>query len=76
MIAIALLGVLGAPALVYISAPGFADEPAKFDATVLLTRITFPYICFISLVRCPPAFSTPGAGFPSLPSRRCCSMWR
>ena len=50
LIAIALLGVLGAPALVYISAPGFAAEPAKFDATVLLTRITFPYICFISLV--------------------------
>ena len=50
LIAIALLGILGAPALVYISAPGFAAEPAKFDTTVLLTRITFPYICFISLV--------------------------
>ncbi|MGA9991707.1 MAG: murein biosynthesis integral membrane protein MurJ [Thiobacillaceae bacterium] len=50
LVAVALLGVLGAPVLVYVSAPGFADEPAKFDATVLLTRITFPYICFISLV--------------------------
>ncbi|MGA9992345.1 MAG: murein biosynthesis integral membrane protein MurJ, partial [Thiobacillaceae bacterium] len=50
LIAIALLGILGAPALVYISAPGFAAEPAKFDTTVLLTRITFPYIFFISLV--------------------------
>lgn len=50
LVAVAILGVLGAPALVYISAPGFAAEPAKFDATVLLTRITFPYICFISLV--------------------------
>ncbi len=50
LVAVAFLGVLGAPVLVYISAPGFADEPAKFDATVLLTRITFPYICFVSLV--------------------------
>jgi len=50
LLAVTLLGVLGAPVLVYISAPGFAAEPAKFDATVLLTRITFPYICFISLV--------------------------
>ncbi|MEW6132159.1 MAG: murein biosynthesis integral membrane protein MurJ [Pseudomonadota bacterium] len=47
---VAALGVLAAPLLVYISAPGFADEPAKFDLTVLLTRITFPYIAFMSLV--------------------------
>jgi putative peptidoglycan lipid II flippase len=50
LIAVAALGILGAPLLVYISAPGFADEPAKFDLTVLLTRITFPYIAFMSLV--------------------------
>ena len=47
---VALVGVLGAPMLVYISAPGFADESAKFDLTVALTRITFPYIAFMSLV--------------------------
>ena len=47
---VAAVGVLAAPLLVYISAPGFADEPAKFDLTVLLTRITFPYIAFMSLV--------------------------
>lgn len=50
LLAVAALGVLGAPLLVYISAPGFADEPAKFDLTVLLTRVTFPYIAFMSLV--------------------------
>ncbi len=50
LMAVAILGVLGAPLLVYVSAPGFADEPAKFDLTVLLTRITFPYIAFMSLV--------------------------
>ncbi|MEX2451723.1 MAG: murein biosynthesis integral membrane protein MurJ [Rhodospirillales bacterium] len=31
-------------------APGFADEPEKFALTVELTRITFPYLLFISLV--------------------------
>lgn len=31
-------------------APGFADEPGKFDLTVQLTRLTFPYLLFISLV--------------------------
>ncbi len=47
---VALIGVLGAPLLVYVSAPGFADDSAKFDLTVALTRITFPYIAFMSLV--------------------------
>ncbi len=31
-------------------APGFMDDPAKFDLTVHLTRLTFPYLLFISLV--------------------------
>lgn len=31
-------------------APGFLDDPAKFDLTVTLTRITFPYLLFISIV--------------------------
>ncbi len=44
------LGVAGAPILVYISAPGFASEAEKFELTVTLTRITFPYILFMSLV--------------------------
>lgn len=50
LLGVAILGILGAPVLVYVSAPGFAGEPAKFDLTVLLTRITFPYIAFMSLV--------------------------
>ena len=40
----------GASLLVYLSAPGFADDPEKFALTVSLTRITFPYILFMSLV--------------------------
>ncbi len=47
---ITLLGVIGAPWLVWISAPGFAENADKFALTVSLTRITFPYILFMSLV--------------------------
>ena len=50
LVAVALLGVLGAPWVAYVSAPGFVDEPDKFALTVTLLRITFPYIIFISLV--------------------------
>ncbi|MDS4013992.1 MAG: murein biosynthesis integral membrane protein MurJ [Candidatus Accumulibacter sp.] len=48
--AVTLLGMLAAPILVYISAPGFAADSGKFALTVELTRITFPYILFMSLV--------------------------
>lgn len=44
------IGVAAAPFLVWISAPGFAANPGKFELTVELTRITFPYILFMSLV--------------------------
>jgi len=47
---VTLIGVIAAPILVYISAPGFAVTPAKFDLTVQLLRISSPYIFFISLV--------------------------
>ena len=46
----AALGMVLAPLVVYVSAPGFAADPAKFELTVSLLRITFPYIAFISLV--------------------------
>lgn len=38
------------PWIMYVLAPGFGDEPEKFDLAVELTRITFPYLMFISLV--------------------------
>lgn len=46
----AALGMAAAPVIVYVSAPGFAGDPAKFALTVDMLRITFPYILFISLV--------------------------
>jgi len=50
LVAVAALGVAAAPLLVYVSAPGFAADGDKFALTVTLTRITFPYILFMSLV--------------------------
>ena len=47
---VSLLGVIGAPLIVLISAPGFSATPDKFALTVDLTRIVFPYILFMSLV--------------------------
>jgi putative peptidoglycan lipid II flippase len=46
----AALGMALAPIVVYVSAPGFAADPQKFELTVAMLRITFPYIAFISLV--------------------------
>jgi putative peptidoglycan lipid II flippase len=46
---VTVLGVLAAPLIIYVSAPGFAAAPGKFQLTVDLLRITFPYILFISL---------------------------
>ena len=38
------------PWLMYGLAPGFADTPVKFDLAVALTRLTFPYLLFVSLI--------------------------
>ncbi len=50
LMAVTVIGVLGAPVLIALSAPGFAADTEKFALTVELTRITFPYILFMSLV--------------------------
>jgi putative peptidoglycan lipid II flippase len=47
---VTLLGVLLSPWIVRIQAFGFGGAGMKYDLTVLLTRITFPYIFLISLV--------------------------
>ncbi|WP_107874638.1 murein biosynthesis integral membrane protein MurJ [Neisseria weaveri] len=43
------VGVLAAPWIIYITAAGFANQPEKFQLSVDLLRVTFPYILFISL---------------------------
>jgi len=37
------------PSLMFIIAPGFQEDKAKFDLTILLCRITMPYLIFISI---------------------------
>lgn len=44
------LGVLAAPLFVWIFAPGFHADPAKFGLTANLLRLTFPYLLFVSLL--------------------------
>ena len=45
------IGVVAAPLIGVVFAPGwYHSEPGKFELTVLMLRITFPYIAFISMV--------------------------
>ncbi len=46
---VTVIGVLAAPAIIYVSAPGFYANPEKRELSIQLLRITFPYILFISL---------------------------
>jgi len=43
-------GMLGAPWLVRLIAPGFAGDPGKLALTITLTRWLFPFVVFVSLV--------------------------
>ncbi|MFH1603360.1 MAG: murein biosynthesis integral membrane protein MurJ [Pseudomonadota bacterium] len=49
LLAVSAIGIFAAPWIIWISAPGFSAMPEKFDLTVAMLRITFPYILFISL---------------------------
>ena len=44
------LGIIFSPQLVFLFAAGFASSPEKYELTVLLTRVMFPYLIFVSLV--------------------------
>ena len=47
---IAAAGVVAAPLIIQVVAPGFADPPEKMALTVVLTRVMFPYVILIGLV--------------------------
>ncbi len=49
LLMLAGVGVVASPLLTSIFAAGFIDEPAKFNLTSELLRITFPYILLISM---------------------------
>ena len=50
LLGLSVLGILGAPGLVYALASSFDKTPGKFELTAQLIRIMFPYILFVSLV--------------------------
>lgn len=49
LVIVTALGILAAPWVIYVSAPGFAQDADKFQLSIDLLRITFPYILLISL---------------------------
>ena len=50
MAAITILGIIFSPMIVHLMFPGFRAFPSKMELTVLLNRLMFPYIFFISLL--------------------------
>ncbi len=49
LVVVSVIGVIAAPLIIYVSAPGFSADADKFELTVALLRVTFPYILFVSL---------------------------
>jgi putative peptidoglycan lipid II flippase len=49
LLLITAIGVLAAPVLILLFAPGFTTDAGKYELTVEMLRITFPYLLFISL---------------------------
>lgn len=49
LLLITLIGILFSPVLIQIIAPGFARIPEKFQLTITLNQIIFPYLFFMGL---------------------------
>lgn len=49
LLIVTAVGVLGAPVVMWIFAPGFSNYPDKYELSVQMLRVTFPYLMFISL---------------------------
>ncbi len=49
LLGVTLLGVVWAPVLILIFAPGFSGEASKQAVATEMLRLTFPYLMFISL---------------------------
>lgn len=50
LLVVCVLGVVGAPLLVWLLASGMRQSPEGYHAAVVMTRWMFPYIGFMSLV--------------------------
>lgn len=49
LLAFSAIAMIAMPLLIYVIAPGFSGDAAKFGLAVDLTRICFPYLLFMSL---------------------------
>ena len=49
LLGVTLLGMLGAPLVILVFAPGFLGQGEKYTLAVDMLRVTFPYLFFISL---------------------------
>lgn len=47
---LATMGIIFAPLFVRVMAPGFVADPEKFNLTVSLTRMLFPYLVLVGMV--------------------------
>lgn len=50
LLVVSTLGVALAPLLVMLFAPGFTDDPSRYELAVRMLRITFPYLFFVCLL--------------------------
>jgi putative peptidoglycan lipid II flippase len=49
LIPFSVLIIIFMPQALLVLAPGFQDDPAKFQAAVIYSRITFPYLMLVSI---------------------------
>lgn len=75
LLAVTAIGVLGAPWVVMLFAPGFIDEPDRLQLATDMLCLTFPYLMLISLTattsrrlltKTSPGGSATDLGFPIL----------
>ncbi len=50
LMGVTIIGVIAAPILIMLFAPGFMAEGKQYDLAVEMLRLTFPYLFFISCV--------------------------
>lgn len=49
LVVLTILGILASPLIIRLIAPGFSIDKEKFDTTVALTRILFPFLILVGL---------------------------
>jgi putative peptidoglycan lipid II flippase len=49
LLIVTFIGILGAPVIVRLFAPGYTAGSERYDLAVMMLRITFPYLLLISL---------------------------